>query len=131
MEYPYGVVEDVLVRIAKFVFPVNFVVKDIEVPFILGRPFRKTTKIIIDVDEGKLKVRVKDDEVNFNVFEATQHPKDKQQQHDKLKDLDTFNILVTIGTLPVGKALLYFGVCINLISLSMLKRIKDLEVRST
>jgi len=82
MEYPYGAVEDVLVRIVKFVFPVNFVVKDIEVLFILGRPFMKTTKIIIDVDEGKLKIRVKDDEVNFNVLEATQHPKDKQQHHD-------------------------------------------------
>jgi len=39
----------------------------------------KIAKVIIDVDDGKLKVRVQDDEINFNVFEAMQHPKDKQQ----------------------------------------------------
>jgi len=53
--------------------------EDTEVPLILGRPFMKTAKVIIDVDDGKLKVRVQDDEVKFNVFEAMQHPKDKQQ----------------------------------------------------
>ena len=72
MKYPYGVAEDVLVKVDKFMFPVDFVVMDIEedteVPLILGRPFMKMAKVIIDVDDGKLKVRVQDDEVNFNVF---------------------------------------------------------------
>jgi hypothetical protein len=53
------VTEDVLVKVDKFVFPVDFVVMDMEedseVPLILGRPFMKTAKVIIDVDEGKLK----------------------------------------------------------------------------
>jgi len=83
LKYPYGVAEDVLVKVDKFIFPVDFVVmdieEDIEVPLILGRPFMKTAKVIIDVDDGKLKVRVQDDEVNFTVFEAMQHTKDKQQ----------------------------------------------------
>ncbi|XP_052734103.1 uncharacterized protein LOC128196651 [Vigna angularis] len=83
LKYPYGVAEDVLVKVDKFMFPVDFVVmdieEDVEVPLILGRPFMKTAKVIIDVDDGKLKVRVQDDEVNFNVFEAIQHPNDKQQ----------------------------------------------------
>ena len=60
MKYPYGVAEDVLVKVDKFIFPVDFVVmdieEDIEVPLILGRPFMKTAKVIIDVDNGKLKV---------------------------------------------------------------------------
>ena len=51
--------------------------EDNEVPLILGRPFMKTTKVIIDVDDGKLNVKVQDDEVQFNVFEAMKHPKDK------------------------------------------------------
>ena len=62
MKYPYGVAEDVLVKVDKFMFLVDFVVMDIEedteVPLILGRPFMKTAKVIIDVDDGKLKVRV-------------------------------------------------------------------------
>jgi len=40
IKYPYGVVEDVLVKVDKFMFPVNFVVMDIkkdeEVPLELG-----------------------------------------------------------------------------------------------
>jgi len=83
LKNPYGVAQDVLVKVDKFIFPVDFVVmdieEDIEVPLILGRPFMKTAKVIIDVDDTKLKVRVQDDEVNFNVFEAMQHTKDKQQ----------------------------------------------------
>nr|KYP46524.1 hypothetical protein KK1_031873 [Cajanus cajan] len=81
IKYPHGVVEDLLVKVDKFWFPVDFVVMDMEedseVPLILGRPFMKTAKVIIDVDDGKLKVRVQDDEVNFDVFEAMKHPSDK------------------------------------------------------
>ena len=46
----------------------------------------------------------------------------------KSKDPRSFTIPVTIGALPVGKALLDLGASINLMPLSMLKRIGDLEV---
>ncbi|XP_020201932.1 uncharacterized protein LOC109787777 [Cajanus cajan] len=82
IKYPHGIVEDLLVKVDKFFFPVDFVVMDMEedseVPLILGRPFMKTAKVIIDVDDGKLKVRVHGDEVNFNIFEAMKHPNDKK-----------------------------------------------------
>ncbi|XP_019433481.1 PREDICTED: uncharacterized protein LOC109340284 [Lupinus angustifolius] len=82
MKFSYGVAEDVLVKVEKLVFLVDFVIMDIEedaeVPLILGRPFMKTARVNIDVDEGKLKVGGQDDEVNFNVFEAMHPPKDKQ-----------------------------------------------------
>ncbi|XP_020205131.1 uncharacterized protein LOC109790396 [Cajanus cajan] len=91
IKYPHGVVEDVLVKVDKFMFPVDFVVMDmeeaIEVPLILGRPFMKAAKVIIDVDDGKLKVRVQDEEVNFNVFEAMQYPNDKNDCVDILDDV--------------------------------------------
>jgi len=55
------VVEYVLVKVDKFIFPVDFVIVDIEedteVPLILGRPFKKTTRVVIDIDEAKLKVK--------------------------------------------------------------------------
>ena len=77
---PYGIVEDLLVKVDKFLFLVDFVVMDIEedvdVPLILGRPFMKTAKVIIDVDKGKLKVCVENEEVSFNVFEAMKHSKE-------------------------------------------------------
>ena len=74
IKYPHGVVEDVLFKVDKFLFPMNFVImemeEDVEVPLILGRPFMKIAWVLIDVDNGKLIVRVKDEEMNFNVFEA-------------------------------------------------------------
>jgi len=54
------VVEDVLVKMDKFTFPVDFFImnmkEDEEVPLILGRPFMKTVIIIIDVDKGEFQV---------------------------------------------------------------------------
>jgi len=45
IKYPHGVVEDVLFKVDKFLFPMNFVImemeEDVEVPLILGRPFMK------------------------------------------------------------------------------------------
>nr|GEU48105.1 DNA-directed DNA polymerase [Tanacetum cinerariifolium] len=51
--YPVGVAEDVFVKVGKFHFPVDFVVVDYDVdprvPLILGRPFLRTTRALIDV----------------------------------------------------------------------------------
>ncbi|KAG2409561.1 hypothetical protein LR48_Vigan01g115000 [Vigna angularis] len=49
LKYPYGVVEDVLVKVDKFVFPVDFVIMEMEqngdVLLILGRPFMKIARV--------------------------------------------------------------------------------------
>ena len=65
-------VEDAFVKVDGFhISYMDFMVMDIEedkeVPLILGRLFMKTSRVIIDVDEVKIKVRTHDDEVNFNV----------------------------------------------------------------
>ncbi|XP_050877384.1 uncharacterized protein LOC127081145 [Lathyrus oleraceus] len=56
MKRPYSVLEDVLVKIDKFVFPVDFVIlemlEDEEIPLILGRPFPETGKCMINIKEG-------------------------------------------------------------------------------
>ena len=71
-------IEDVLVKVDKFIFPTDFIVlnmeEDKEIPIILGRPFLATGKTMIDVQWGELKLRVQDDEVKFNVFEAVKYP---------------------------------------------------------
>ena len=56
VKIPKGIVEDVLVKVEKFYYPVDFVVIDIElaaeginqVPIILGRPFLATSNAIIN-----------------------------------------------------------------------------------
>ena len=78
LKHPKGVIEDVLVKVDKFIFPTYFIILDMEedkeIPIILGRPFLATGRVIIDVQRGELKLRVQDDEVKFNVFEAVRHP---------------------------------------------------------
>jgi len=58
IKYPYGIVEDLLVKVDKFLFFIDFAVMDIEedvkVPLILGRSFMKTAKVVIDVDKRKV-----------------------------------------------------------------------------
>ena len=48
-----GILEDVLVKVGKFVFPVDFVImqmeEDTQVPLLLGRPFLATGAALIDV----------------------------------------------------------------------------------
>ncbi|XP_038890935.1 uncharacterized protein LOC120080361 [Benincasa hispida] len=72
--YPEGKIEDVLVKVEKFIFPANFVILDYEadrdVPIILGRPFLATRKVLIDVHKGELTMRVDNQEMKFNVLNA-------------------------------------------------------------
>ncbi|XP_076917407.1 uncharacterized protein LOC143577464 [Bidens hawaiensis] len=53
VKYPRGIIENLLVKVDKFVFPVDFVVLDMEanekVPIILSRPLLRTAKALIDV----------------------------------------------------------------------------------
>ena len=71
-------IEDVLVKVDKFIFPADFNVLDMEedkeIPIILGRPLLSTGRAMIDEQRGELNLRVQDDEVKFNVFEAVRHP---------------------------------------------------------
>ncbi|XP_076960078.1 uncharacterized protein LOC143636341 [Bidens hawaiensis] len=82
IKYPRVIVENMLVKIDKFVFPVDFVILDMEedknVPLILRRPFLATARALIDVCTGKLTLRVNDEQVTFDIGRSMQHP----QHHD-------------------------------------------------
>ena len=62
MAKPEGVIEDVLVKVGKFIFPVDFIILDMEedsqVPLVLGRPFLATGAALIDMQKGVLTLRV-------------------------------------------------------------------------
>ena len=71
MAQPEGVLEDVLVKVGKFIFPMDFVVmkmeEDNQVPLLLGRPFLATGAALIDVKKGELTLRVGNEAVHFNL----------------------------------------------------------------
>ena len=62
MAQPEGILEDVLVKVGKFIFPMDFVVieikEDEKIPLFLGRPFIATCIALIDVKKGDLTLRV-------------------------------------------------------------------------
>ena len=78
MAQPEGILEDVLVKAGKFVFPVDFVVmqmeEDTQVPLLLGRPFLATGDALINVQKGELTLRVGDEAVQFNINRSLKHP---------------------------------------------------------
>lgn len=59
-----GKIEDVLVKMEKFIFLIDFIIldyePDCEVPIILGQPFLSTDCILIDVHQGELTMKVND-----------------------------------------------------------------------
>ena len=79
-QHPWGIIENVLVKVGKFIFPIDFVILDMEeddiIPIILGKPFLAMGKAQINVQEGELKLRVQGDEVTFHVFQPMKHPND-------------------------------------------------------
>ena len=69
---PYGVIEDVLVRVKQLIFPADFVVmdiaEDIDIPVILGRPFMLTASYIVDMGKRKLELGFEDQKIDFDLF---------------------------------------------------------------
>ena len=78
MAQPEGILEYVLVKVGKFIFPVDFVImqmeKDTQVPLLLGRPFLAIGAALIDVQKGGLTLRVGDEAVHFNINRSLEHP---------------------------------------------------------
>ena len=76
MKIPKGIVEDVLVEIDKFYYPVDFVELDTEpiasepnhVPIILGRPFLATANAIINCRNGVMQLTFGNMTLELNIF---------------------------------------------------------------
>ncbi|KAK5811303.1 hypothetical protein PVK06_026632 [Gossypium arboreum] len=78
IRYPRGIIEDVLVKVDKFVFPIDFVVldmdEDIEVPMILGQPFLATARTITDVGTSELVLRVGNEKITLQARDFVRVP---------------------------------------------------------
>ena len=92
IKIPKGTVEDVLIQVDKFYYPVDFVVLDIEpiavgtnhVPIILGRPFLATSNAIINCRNGVMKLTFGNMTLELNIFHLSkmhmhQHEDDSEE----------------------------------------------------
>ena len=91
MKIPKGIIEDVLVKVDKFYYPVDFVVLDTEpvaeginqVPIILKRPFLATSNAIINCQNGVMQLTFGNMTLELNIFHLSK--KDKQAEDKEHK----------------------------------------------
>ena len=89
IKIPKGIVEDVLVKVDKLYYPVDFVVLDTEpiasgpnhVPIILGRPFLATANAIINCRNGVMQLTFGNMTLELNIFHLSN--KHKLAEDDK------------------------------------------------
>ena len=69
---PYGVIEDVLIRVKHFIFMTDFMVMDIcednDIPIILERRFMLIASCIVDMGRKKLESGFEDQKIDFDLF---------------------------------------------------------------
>ncbi|KAL6326186.1 hypothetical protein AAG906_001581 [Vitis piasezkii] len=76
VKIPRGIVEDVLVQVDNFYYPVDFVVLDMDpivkeanyVPIILGRPFLATSNAVINCRNGLMQLTFGNMTLELNIF---------------------------------------------------------------
>jgi hypothetical protein len=82
LKRPRGILEDVLIKVDKFYFPVDFIVIDTEpvhdvvnqIPVILGRPFLATANALINCRTGVMKISFGNMTVELNIFNINSQP---------------------------------------------------------
>ena len=90
-----GIVEDVLVKVEKFYYPVDFVVLDIEpmaestnqVPIILGKPFLATSNAIINYRNGVMQLTFGNMTLELNIFHLSNKDKLAEDEEQKSKEV--------------------------------------------
>ena len=98
---PKGIVEDVLVKIDKFYYPVDFVVLDTEpiasepnhVSIILGRPFLATANAIINCRNGVMQLTFGNMTLELNIFHLNNKhklPENENQNFDEVVSNDQY-----------------------------------------
>ena len=89
MKMPKGIVENVLVQIGNFYYPVDFVVLDMTMSHapnqssvILGRPFLATSNALINCRNGMLKITFGNMALDLNIFNKTVESKELENVHE-------------------------------------------------
>nr|GEV51935.1 reverse transcriptase domain-containing protein [Tanacetum cinerariifolium] len=91
---PAGITRDVFIPVGKFTFPADFVIIDYEsdprVPLILGRPFLRTTRALIDVHGEEIILHDGDERLTLNMRHDTSSYSN-QPQKESINLINVFN----------------------------------------
>ena len=95
VKIPKGIVEDDLVKVDKFYYPVDFVVLDTEptvestnqVTIILGRPFLATFIVIINCRNGVMQLTFGNMTLELNIFHLSNKDKPAEDEEQKSEEV--------------------------------------------
>ena len=93
VKIPRGIIEDVLVQVDNFYYPMDFVVLDTDpivketsyVPIILGRPFTATSSAIINCRNGLLQLTFGNMTLELNIFYMSKRPINPEEEEGPKK----------------------------------------------
>ncbi|GKE57644.1 reverse transcriptase domain-containing protein [Tanacetum coccineum] len=90
-----GILRDVFILVGKFTFPADFVIVDYEsdprVPLILGRPFLRTARALIDVHGEEMILRDSNERLILNMRNDTSSYSNKLHQ-ESINMIDVYNV---------------------------------------
>jgi hypothetical protein len=93
---PRGIVEDLLVQVDKFIYPMDFIVLDTQpveacnlIPVVLGCPFLATSNALINCRNGLMKLSIGKMTLELNIFNICKQPRDDNdlQEVDLIEEL--------------------------------------------
>ena len=95
VKIPKRIVEDVLVKVDNFYYPIDFVVLDTEpmaesthqVPIILGRPFLATANAIINCRNGVMQLTFGNMTLELNIFHLSNRDKPAEDKEQKSEEV--------------------------------------------
>jgi hypothetical protein len=116
---PRGIVEDVIIKVDKFFFPMDFIVLDTEpvphpkrlIPVILGRPFLATANACINYWTGVMEISFRNIKVRLNIFNAFQHAPDQNECFfvDTIEEYVEDSLPSLLADDPLEACLAHFG----------------------
>jgi hypothetical protein len=91
-------IEDVLVQVDKFYYPVDFIVLDThpvigtgaQIPVILGRPFLATSNAIINCRNGLVQMSFGNMTLELNIFDLCKQPREVDDDVHELNMIESF-----------------------------------------
>ena len=122
VKIPRGVIEDVLIEVNKFIYPVDFVILDTQpvpdpenqIPVILGRPFLATSNAIINCRNGIMNLSFGNMTIELNIFNISKLPSELDDSN--IEEVNMIGTLVeeslpnTLLEDPLEKCLAHFGI---------------------
>jgi len=112
VKVPRGIIEDVLVQVDKFIYPVDFIVLDTQpveacnsFPVILRRPFLATSNALINCRNGLMKLSFGNMTLEMNIFNICKQSGDDNylQEVDSIEELVYDQIESTLSKIELDE----------------------------